>query len=682
MAKPGLGGVERPVEGIAGDTLDRAGFAAKLVDALVSSATGKATGVVLGVTGSWGSGKSSVLNMVADDLRRRHPKAIVVRFDPWLIAGRNDLISTFLQELGAAVGVQTINGKRVTKAVEALDSYAKFVAPVLDLAIPGSGTVSKAVVGFFAKAAKPDGSLTKARAAAAQAIAELGAPVVVLIDELDRVDDDDVRTMAQLVRSIADFEGMSYLLAYDPPRVAEALGGGTDDPGGRGRAYLEKIVQLPIALPILLESELQSLLGAEVGNVHGMLGIGEEGLRPGEHQRLVEVIVPALVSTPRDVKRLIGVYQVLAGMLQGEVDLADVLGFSALQVKTPRVMDRMRSNPESCVVDPLGFAEYERRRSRVGSYDPFAGLLDEDEAFVRPLLLRLFPALGGETSLDASYPDAIGLRRGLMTALRLGALPGAATRSEIETLLAAPRADADLALRKALSDDTISGIVDRLAASYPSQLRANDRGFWLGASDFLQDPTSDLEERLVRKRDLGEALARVMTDAVHRRPDERVKARGIYQLLDEANDFGLVPTWLHGHLFVHGLFGVRHDGGGHWFLPPETTNQAALNAAARWKSMLLANELFPAMVDAYPLLIMLEADAWDDVCVQHAGVHGSSAVDTLAMVFFGGTRLVARDTIQQLFGYDRFVTWIDHRLSQGDVAPSLRKAFDRARQAK
>jgi predicted KAP-like P-loop ATPase len=90
---------------------------------------------------------------------------------------------------------------------------------------------------------------------------ELGAidvPIVVLVDEVDRVEDDEIRSIAQLVRSVADFPGISYVLAYDPKRVIQALGGAEKDDTlrderGRGRAYLEKIVQLQIPLPVTFD---------------------------------------------------------------------------------------------------------------------------------------------------------------------------------------------------------------------------------------------------------------------------------------------------------------------------------------------------------------------------------------------------------------------------------------------
>jgi predicted KAP-like P-loop ATPase len=83
---------ERPIEIAADDLLQRDTFVTRLTTALIDTNTGKATGIVVGITGAWGSGKSSVLNLVSLEVQRTAPQAVVVRFDPWLVSGRNDLI--------------------------------------------------------------------------------------------------------------------------------------------------------------------------------------------------------------------------------------------------------------------------------------------------------------------------------------------------------------------------------------------------------------------------------------------------------------------------------------------------------------------------------------------------------------------------------------------------------------
>lgn len=59
----------------------------------------------------------------------------------------------------------------------------------------------------------------------ARASHEWNVTFVVLIDELDRIEDGEIRAVAQLVKAVADFPQISYLLTYDRPRVVQALGG-------------------------------------------------------------------------------------------------------------------------------------------------------------------------------------------------------------------------------------------------------------------------------------------------------------------------------------------------------------------------------------------------------------------------------------------------------------------------
>src|SRR5438309_1410988 len=90
--------LERPIIGPEEDQLERGGFISRLCSAVIDQGTTKATSIIVGITGPWGSGKSSVLNLLDAYVRKRHPDAVIVRFDPWLVSGRNDLISEFIAE--------------------------------------------------------------------------------------------------------------------------------------------------------------------------------------------------------------------------------------------------------------------------------------------------------------------------------------------------------------------------------------------------------------------------------------------------------------------------------------------------------------------------------------------------------------------------------------------------------
>lgn len=126
-----------------------------------------------------------------------------------------------------------------------------------------------------------------------EVLQELSWPFIVLIDELDRIEDAEIRAVAQLVRAVADFPNISYVLAYDASRVVQALGtGDSRERSERGRAYLEKIVQFQIKLPAILENELESLLNDELMKLEDELGLPKIGKIASDFCELIDNMIP------------------------------------------------------------------------------------------------------------------------------------------------------------------------------------------------------------------------------------------------------------------------------------------------------------------------------------------------------------------------------------------------------
>ena len=70
-----------------------------------------------------------------------------------------------------------------------------------------------------------------------------------LIDELDRIEDEGMKIVAQLVRSVADFPGIFYVLAYDAERVMRALGEGREAGARAGLSRKDRAAANPAARP-------------------------------------------------------------------------------------------------------------------------------------------------------------------------------------------------------------------------------------------------------------------------------------------------------------------------------------------------------------------------------------------------------------------------------------------------
>jgi predicted KAP-like P-loop ATPase len=55
--------------------------------------------LVLAIYGAWGSGKSSIKNMILDALNQQNAKTITLEFNPWEWAGQEKVFEGFFSEL-------------------------------------------------------------------------------------------------------------------------------------------------------------------------------------------------------------------------------------------------------------------------------------------------------------------------------------------------------------------------------------------------------------------------------------------------------------------------------------------------------------------------------------------------------------------------------------------------------
>ena len=72
---------DHPIESFADDALGRASVARHIANQLALAPMDHS--IVFGLYGPWGSGKTSLLNMVCEELESADNPPIVVKFSPW-----------------------------------------------------------------------------------------------------------------------------------------------------------------------------------------------------------------------------------------------------------------------------------------------------------------------------------------------------------------------------------------------------------------------------------------------------------------------------------------------------------------------------------------------------------------------------------------------------------------------
>lgn len=370
------------------DEFGRRPFATQLARA-VSAPRQSPGGLVIALDGEWGSGKTTLLHWVKAELGKLDPAPVVLDFNPWRISGLDALVETFLIELAAKLETP-LPGKDFDKGIEAGRRIVDYLGLLRHLRhlkyVPALSFVGNAVgdlADYADKAAETGTSFLQdmrkafgkiqgiegAKAAVESALDQVGRGVVVVLDDLDRLNREEIRTVFQLIKSIADFRHVTYLLAFDADQVARALDEGGDET--EGRRYLEKIVQASFHTPPLFAWQANRHLDNALQQV--LCEIGRE-LLPFE-RALWEKSLPlaaALCKQPRHLVRLSNHLRLSWAATKDAVNACDVLVFEALAQRLPKFARAIQEHPDE-------FTGGRFRDAYAGSYIDWAALIGDEQ---------------------------------------------------------------------------------------------------------------------------------------------------------------------------------------------------------------------------------------------------------------------------------------------------------------
>jgi hypothetical protein len=303
--------------------------------------------VALGLSGSWGSGKTTVLNLVEGELKRRSKddaKVLVVRTEPWrydpATGPKETLISEVLSALEHEIKDHTGKGKAILDKLKKLAGRVDW-AKAMKTAAKASITLQLPDVDELLKLVredKDDASTTRGldqfRTEFADLLTskELGHihQVAVLVDDLDRCLPETVVEALEAIRLFLSVEKMSFVIAADEQRVAEAIeqrlhiDKQADSGEDFSTLYLHKIVQTTIPVPALSRFDTESYLYLLMAKPH---------LDSKVYDNMVALLDKAR-SEPKGLAEV---------AVEAKASLADQLMMA--EKLTPILYERFRGNP-------------------------------------------------------------------------------------------------------------------------------------------------------------------------------------------------------------------------------------------------------------------------------------------------------------------------------------------------
>jgi len=316
---------DKPIKSKKDDFLRRAPFAQSLGQAMLSYKD--TDSLVVGLFGSWGSGKTSIINMILEYIESNgfsevENVPLIIRFNPWNFSAQNQMIPQFFNHLLSAV--DKIESDDTDEFKEKLITYKNFFL------IRYSGEADNREIDFHNIRDKLDRWFEKQP-----------HRIIIFVDDIDRLNTNEVLDIFRLMKVIANFPRTIYLASFDKEAVIRALNKVQEVSGVE---YLEKIIQVPFEVPLISKRDVEEYL---LKRIAGLLK--NIPLKRFDNTYWGDVYHSGLKNffhSIRDVTRYINALKFSFEMVKREINIVDFLVIISLQVFASEVYSGIRDNKE------------------------------------------------------------------------------------------------------------------------------------------------------------------------------------------------------------------------------------------------------------------------------------------------------------------------------------------------
>jgi hypothetical protein len=367
------------------DRFGRHPFAARIAKTIALKSD--PSSIVVAIYGPWGDGKSSVLNFIEAELAQ-FSSVISVRFNPWRFENELTLLHSYFNTLAAALE------KRLERRAEMLAKKIQQYGSLLSLAFGSRGEAATEFAGALSEV-----SVDELKRRIELLLEQEQKRIVVLMDDIDRLDKAEVQAVLKLIKLTGDFKYTAYVLAFDEEMVArvvgEKYGSTTEDSYSAGHNFLEKVVQVPLHLPPIPAPALYAYCYEAINQ---SLTSAQTDITPVQAQTFAlhfEGSVGSRLKTPRLAKRYANALAFSLAILRNEVHAGDLMLVEALRIFYSKLYDELPRHRDML----LGIGDFRQTPASQKQIDALIKnampeLNETEQQSARELLQTLFPRTG------------------------------------------------------------------------------------------------------------------------------------------------------------------------------------------------------------------------------------------------------------------------------------------------
>lgn len=385
---------EKPIESITEDEkgLNINNYAEYLAKNIENYFKYNQDSITIGLMGEWGSGKTSILNLTENFLENTDVK--VMKFNPWIYSSYNQLIEQFFDELIK----QFYSEKNYTLGNNIREYWLKInksdlaKKTFIHLIASKNNTIANILNDLFKYDSK-EKSLEKLKNDINTKL--LGHKIVCIIDDLDRVSTTEIYEMFKLIKIMADFNNIIYILSFDKKIIAKSL----EDEYIDGEKYIEKIINISLDVPLATDLELKNIL------INGLTTLSKKHDIELDEDRLNNILdewdyetkkrygILYFFKTIRDIKRFNNLLEFNIELIKNEVNFEDFIAITAIQIFKPEIYEKIKYNESLLVKYPISKNEYSSNPEIAKTEQQEFENIIEDNDNLNHILKTLFPKM-------------------------------------------------------------------------------------------------------------------------------------------------------------------------------------------------------------------------------------------------------------------------------------------------
>jgi predicted KAP-like P-loop ATPase len=390
---------DKPASTKSEDRFQRYEFSKRIASIVATPKIDKS--LIVGLYGKWGEGKTSIMNFVQQELPE---DTVVVNFNPWMFVDEQHLVKSFFFILSEALGEKINSAKEQFGKV--LADYGDAIGDATEY-IPKVGGPIKWLGKLGQKLSAV--SIEKLKSRVDKMIRESGKSIVVFVDDIDRLDIQEIQYVFKLVKLLGDFPRTAYVLSFDDEMVSAALApkyGG--DNNAAGYNFLEKIIQVPLKMPKANKKALYKYTADLINSVLKDAGIELNKEEANDFTEAFNITFLPFMDNPRVAIRYANTLAFSLPLLKGEVNTGNLIIIEGIKIFYPELYDFIRSN-SYLFTQRTGSREYDHeQQERDQVRNKLSSIIDlytmDKRSAIIEILQQLFPQLKA-IYVNTSFPD-------------------------------------------------------------------------------------------------------------------------------------------------------------------------------------------------------------------------------------------------------------------------------------